>query len=194
MFAALESDGKGRWGNGSFPNAEALEPLGSKIRQRWIVRFLPSAQNNMLTKEQKEKVTSIAKNLVGVPYVYGASPDKAPAEFDCSSFVLYLYKQIGFTLPRSTILQAADPQSKEVESASNHSNLEAGDLLFMRGPQGHYNDELFPDKEVCIGHMVMYLGSDEIIHAKQSNGVVTIEKLSDFIKIPKYGIVLVKRY
>ncbi len=148
----------------------------------------------MLTQEQKEKIVALAKSLVGTPYMYGTSPEKAPKEFDCSSFVQYLLRQIGLTLPRSTILQAADPQSKEVPLTPDHPNLEVGDLIFMRGSQGHYNDALFHDEKMYIGHMVIYIGSGEIVHAKQSNGGVIVEKLSDFLKIPEYGIVLVKRY
>ena len=147
-----------------------------------------------MLEEQKQKIVSLARSLDGAPYVYGTSPEKAPSEFDCSSFIQYLYKQIGIELPRSTILQAGDKKAEEIETSPDFSNLEPGDLLFERGVQGYYNDNFFPNREVYIGHIAIYLGEGEIIHAKESIGKVAIQKLDEFIKIPKFEIVLVKRY
>ncbi len=148
----------------------------------------------MLTEQQKETIITIAKSLIGTPYVYGTTPEKAPHEFDCSSFVQYLYKQIHIQLPRSTILQAADIQGREIIPLEDYSNLEAGDLLFMRGPQGHYNDNLFPTRDMYIGHMVMYAGNGEVIHARESIGKVELQPLAELVALPKMGVVLIKRF
>lgn len=148
----------------------------------------------MLNQEQKEKIASVAKILVGKPYVYGTGPEKAPNEFDCSSFIQYLYKQVGILLPRSTILQAGDKQGTEVKVSPDYSNLEPGDLLFMRGNQGYYNDNFFPNREIYIGHIAIYVGNGEIVHAKESVGHVVLQKLSDLVSTPKSAIVLAKRY
>jgi cell wall-associated NlpC family hydrolase len=148
----------------------------------------------MLTETQKETLSTLAATLVGTPYVYGTSPEKAPHEFDCSSFTQYLYKQIGIQLPRSTILQAADIQGQEIIPLEDYSNLETGDLLFMRGPQGHYNDNLFPNREMYIGHMVMYMGNGKVIHARESIGSVEHQPLKELVSLPKMGIVLIKRF
>lgn len=149
----------------------------------------------MLTNEQKEKIISLARSLEGRPYIYGTSPEKAPNEFDCSSFTQYLYKQIGIALPRSTILQAGDEKGEKIYP-ENGKNLpfEIGDLLFMRSNQGYYNDSLFPGHELYIGHVVLFLGNDEVIHAKQSVGKVTTQKLSELTTSPGYAINLIKRY
>lgn len=148
----------------------------------------------MLNQEQKEKIAGAAKTLVGKPYVYGTGPDKAPNEFDCSSFIQYLYKQVGILLPRSTILQAGDKQGSEIKVSPDYSNFEPGDLLFMRGTQGYYNDNFFPNREICIGHIAVYVGNGEVVHARESVGHVALQKLSDLVSIPKFGIVLAKRY
>lgn len=149
---------------------------------------------SVLTKEQKQEVVSLAKSLVGVPYIYGTSPDKAPAEFDCSSFIQYIFRHVGIDLPRSTILQAADNQGVEVDFSEDISKLEPGDLLFMRGNQGYYNDNFFPNREMYIGHIAIYIGNGETIHARESVGHVMAQPLNELIAIPKFNIVLVKRY
>jgi len=145
-----------------------------------------------VTKEQQEKLIAATKNLVGKPYKYGAGPSEAQNVFDCSSFTQYIFKQVGIKLPRSSILQAADQQGQEIKPNKDFSNLEIGDLLFMRGVVGHYNDELFPDREIYIGHVAIHIGNSEVIHARQ-RGVI-IEKLDDVIREPNYNIVYAKRF
>lgn len=148
----------------------------------------------MLTNEQKEKIVTCARSLEGRPYVYGTTPEKAPEEFDCSSFTQYLYKQIGIELPRSTILQAGDTQGEKIFPGETLPALEPGDLLFMRSNQGYYNDSFFPGKQIYIGHIVLYLGNNQVTHAKQSNGKVIIQTLSELLESPDYAINLIKRF
>lgn len=114
-----------------------------------------------MTKAQKEKLVATARNLIGKPYKYGAAPEEAPDYFDCSSFTQYIFKQIGVELPRSSILQAADPQGREIVPIDDFSNLETGDLIFFHGTHGHYSLR-FPHG---IGHVVLYLGNGKIVHA-----------------------------
>lgn len=147
-----------------------------------------------MTKKQKTKICLLAKSLVGKPYKYGAKAEEAPNYFDCSSLTQYLYKQIGIELPRSSILQATDPKGKAVTLKKNFSNLEIGDLLFMRGVQGYYNDEAFKNKKIYIGHVAMYLGSGQVIHARNKLKGVTIQKLKDVVAKPNYKITFVKRF
>jgi len=94
--------------------------------------------------------------LIGRPYKYGAKMEEAPRFFDCSGFIKYIFKQIGYELPRSTIEQAE--YGKEVK---DKKSLKPGDLIFLHGEKGHYNKK-FPQG---IGHVVMYLGDNKIIHA-----------------------------
>jgi len=147
-----------------------------------------------MTEEQKIKLVEISKNLLGKPYHYGAEPKDAPHSFDCSSFTQYIFKQIGIELPRSSILQAAEKKGKEITPKSDFSNLEIGDLLFMRSDRGFYYDELFHGRKIMIGHVAIYLGDDQIIHSRKIKNGVVIESLSGLIKEPNYAIVLVKRF
>jgi len=102
-----------------------------------------------------EQVITLARSLVGRPYKYGAVMDEAPAVFDCSGFIKYVFDQNGVDLPRSTIEQACEGEEIKLE------DLKAGDLIFMHGSYGHYNPH-FPQG---IGHVGLYIGNNQVIHA-----------------------------
>lgn len=113
-----------------------------------------------MNKKEKlqKKLVYFAKKHLGKPYLYGAAPSEAPKIFDCSSFTQYLYKRIGINLPRTALDQAY--LGKKL--SHKKQKLEPGDLIFIKGSEGHYNPE-FPDG---IGHVAMYIGEGKIIHAK----------------------------
>jgi len=149
-----------------------------------------------MTEQQKKEIAALARSYEGVPYERGADPEKAGKLFDCSSFTEHLFSRIGITLPRSSILQAADPQGREIMPAKDYSDLEIGDLLFMRGVRGFYRDSLFDGRELYIGHVALYLGDGSVIHSQahtEPHGV-RIEPLSVMTADPHYRIVLVKRF
>lgn len=149
-----------------------------------------------MTEQQKKELAAKARSYIGVPYAYGSDPKDAGTSFDCSSFTAHLFSHIGITLPRSSILQAADAQGKEIIPADDYTNLETGDLLFMRGVRGFYRDSLFGGRELSIGHVVVYMGEGTAIHAqahREPHGVCT-EPLSSLTADPHYRIVLVKRF
>ncbi len=113
----------------------------------------------MKRKEKlQERLVYLAKKQIGKPYKYGAKPSRAPKIFDCSSFIQYIFKKIGIDLPRTTIKQAHIGEAIDLKN----NKLQIGDLLFFKGTVGRYNPE-FPQG---IGHVVMYIGDNKIIHAK----------------------------
>ncbi len=162
----------------------------------------PIPTPGIMEKKKMEKLIATAKNLVGRPYKYGAKPSEAPHYFDCSSFIQYVYKLIGYNLPRSTIEQAG--KGKKI---NNIKNIQPGDLIFLHGTKGHYNKK-FP---IGIGHVVMYFGDSKIIHASSKRiknspkivekGAVKIEPFSKILKRPAFAkasagkkdIVVIKR-
>lgn len=147
-----------------------------------------------MTEAQKQKLVSLARELAGKPYRYGAAPEEAPNVFDCSSFAQYLFGQVGIELPRSSILQAGDQKGAAIEPRPDFSNLEPGDLIFSRGAVGHYRDELFAGKPMDIGHVAIYLGEGRIVHAREKFGGVKEQSLAELHTEPKYQIVLIKRF
>lgn len=85
-----------------------------------------------------------AKEYVGTPYRYGGA---SPAGFDCSGFVRFVFQAFGIHLNRSSRSQAT--QGQKVAPGK----IEPGDLLFFR----------IGGKR--IGHVGIYLGGGQFIHA-----------------------------
>ncbi|MEE8131595.1 MAG: NlpC/P60 family protein [Candidatus Paceibacterota bacterium] len=150
----------------------------------------------MNREERIEKLIAVARSMIGAPYKRGAyleeDADKQ-TEFDCSSFTQHVFKQVGITLPRSTILQAAAPIGKEV-SGKRGDEVNAGDVIFYEGERGHYHHGLFPKKKMYIGHVVIYTDASRIIHAC-NNSIASGVVEDSVINLPKdYNVVLIKRF
>jgi cell wall-associated NlpC family hydrolase len=100
-------------------------------------------------------VVGIAMRYLGIPYRWGgASPSGG---FDCSGFVMYVYAQIGISLPHNAAAQFSygTPVSRD--------QLEPGDLVFFHG----------------LGHNGIYVGGGQFIHAPHTGDFVKISNLSD---------------
>jgi cell wall-associated NlpC family hydrolase len=98
---------------------------------------------------------SIAARYLGVPYVWGGG---SPAGFDCSGLVTYVYAQLGISLPHYTVAQW------NATAAIPTSALEPGDLVFFNG----------------LGHVGIYIGGGQFIHAPHTGTVVQIASLSGY--------------
>jgi cell wall-associated NlpC family hydrolase len=100
------------------------------------------------------EAAAIAARYLGVPYRWGGA---SPAGFDCSGFVLYVYAQLGISLPHYTVAQysAGTPVARD--------QLEPGDLVFFDG----------------LGHVGIYIGGDQFIHAPHTGDVVKVSSLSE---------------
>lgn len=121
--------------------------------------YVYGAEGQILTDSVIEELESVYKdsgeyNLTPRKYFDGTY-----RAFDCSGFVKFVYSQNGIELPRST-----DAQEKAGKSvfkpgeAINISALQPGDLLYSPG------------------HVVMWIGNGEYIHATQPGDVVKIGK------------------
>jgi cell wall-associated NlpC family hydrolase len=100
------------------------------------------------------QVISIAMQYLGVPYVWGGM---SPSGFDCSGLVAFAYAQIGISLPHHAASQFGYglPVSRE--------ELAPADLVFFNG----------------LGHMGMYIGGGQFIHAPHTGDVVKISSLDE---------------
>jgi cell wall-associated NlpC family hydrolase len=97
---------------------------------------------------------SIALRYLGIPYRYGgASPSTG---FDCSGLVMYVYAQLGISLPHYTVAQwnATQPVSSP----------QPGDLVFFDG----------------LGHVGIYIGNGQMVDAPHTGSVVRIDSISGF--------------
>ena len=98
-------------------------------------------------------VVGIAMRYLGIPYVYGGA---SPSGFDCSGFVMYVYAQIGVSLPHNAAMQYG------YGAPVDRSQLEPGDLVFFNG----------------LGHNGIYIGGGQFIHSPHTGDVVKISSLS----------------
>jgi cell wall-associated NlpC family hydrolase len=99
-------------------------------------------------------VVGIAMQYLGVPYRWGGAD---PSGFDCSGFSMYVYAQVGVSLPHHAASQYG------MGSPVAQSDLQAGDLVFFNG----------------LGHMGIYIGGGSFIHAPHTGDVVKISSLGD---------------
>jgi peptidoglycan DL-endopeptidase CwlO len=99
------------------------------------------------------QAASIALQYLGVPYVWGGA---SPSGFDCSGLVMYVYAQLGISLPHYTVAQwnATEPIASPAP----------GDLVFFNG----------------LGHVGIYIGNGEFVDAPHTGAVVRIDHLSGF--------------
>ncbi len=147
-----------------------------------------------LSNKQIQEMISYGKTLAGKPYERGSSTQNT-AVFDCSSLMQHIFKKVKIDLPRSSILQAAEPQGILLIPTKNKPiTYKRGDVLFMESDRGFYFDEIFGNKHLCIGHVGLYIGNNKILHARKSAGGVVIESLSQLQKDSHYKTVAVRRY
>ncbi|MBN2028578.1 MAG: C40 family peptidase [Actinobacteria bacterium] len=97
-------------------------------------------------------VVQVAYAQLGKPYQYAGS---GPNVFDCSGLVMYCYAQVGVRLPHSSYMQA------RCGVPVSYSELAQGDLVFFHG----------------YGHVGMYIGGGQYIHAPHTGDVVRIADL-----------------
>lgn len=116
-------------------------------------------------------LVSKAKSKLGCKYVWGAT---GPNTFDCSGLMYWTHKQFGITLPRTSLAQ-----SKSGKSVSK-SNLQPGDLIFWK------------TTSAPVGHVGMYIGDGNFIHAPNSSKPVKIDSLSSSYYSSRY--VCARRY
>ncbi len=90
---------------------------------------------------------------LGTPYVWGGA---SPRGFDCSGFTMYVYAQVGVSLPHNAATQYG------MGVPVSRSDLQPGDLVFFYG----------------LGHVGLYIGGGSFIHAPHTGDVVKISSLS----------------
>ena len=103
-------------------------------------------------------VVSYASSFLGTRYILGGA---SPSGFDCSGFTMYVYGKYGVNLTHSARAQSS------VGTAVDRANLQAGDLVLFKGATGN-----------SIGHVGIYIGGNNFIHASNPSDGVKITSMS----------------
>ena len=115
-----------------------------------------SSMGSHVVEEQtnsNNNIIELVKAFVGTPYLWGG---RHFSGIDCSGLMQVVYKCIGIALPRDA------SQQQKVGKPIQFDDLYDGDLVFF-------------DKNEKIGHVGMYIGNHQIIHA---HGYVRIDELT----------------
>ena len=113
-------------------------------------------------------IVNTALEYLGYPYVWGGA---SPRGFDCSGFVVYVFRQKGIYLPRDLwgMLQVGVPVSRDA--------LRPGDLVFF---QNTYRPGL--------SHVGIYMGNGQFVNAKdEASGVTVSSMYSEYWSSRYYG-------
>jgi peptidoglycan DL-endopeptidase CwlO len=107
-------------------------------------------------------VVGVAMQYLGVPYRWGGA---SPSGFDCSGFTMYVFAQVGVSLPHNAAMQYG------YGSPVSRANLQPGDLVFFNG----------------LGHVGIYIGGNQFIHSPHTGDVVKISTMTGWYDYTFYG-------
>lgn len=132
----------------------AAERRASAERAKKIAAMVEESNRKVEQKRVAERkaLVNFALQFVGNPYVYGGTSLTNGA--DCSGFVMSVFKEFGYDLPRVAAAQYEASQKKDI------SQMETGDLVFY-GAGG-------------INHVALYIGDGKVVHALNSNKGIVI--------------------
>lgn len=116
-------------------------------------------------ERKSDLIINIGLKYLGTPYKFDARLGQT-ANFDCSSFVNYIYGLADIKLPRNSRQQSK--MGEEVQ----RDQIRKGDLLFFTTPKRK-------DLEGVnrIGHVAVYLGDNKVLHTYRVGIGVTVTEL-----------------
>ena len=124
-------------------------------------------ESSVGSSSEGKEVVEFAKKYLGYKYVAGGSSPSTG--FDCSGFTTYVFRNFGVSLNRSSKDQIKNGM------AVSKSNLQPGDIVIFKN-QG----------KTAIGHVGIYIGSGNFIHAANKKEGVVITALSSSYYSQRY--------
>ena len=111
-----------------------------------------ASQEQASNSSAGQAIVNFATQFVGNPYVWGGTSLTNGA--DCSGFTQSVFANFGISIPRTAAAQSGSGTPVDL------SEIQAGDLLFYYGSSG-------------IGHVTIYMGNGQVVHASSpSTGIV----------------------
>lgn len=153
--------------NNSVESAEMQESISENKSNESEQKEQVKENNQNSSSKSGSSVVEYAKQYLGYKYVSGgASPSTG---FDCSGFTTYVFKHFGISLSRTSGGQASNGTYVE------KSHLQLGDILI-------FNDSA----NSKVGHVGIYIGGNQFIHAANPKKGVVITSLSDSYYSARY--------
>lgn len=135
-------------------------PRESPLDKSKLTLNIDKLKDFNITLTPREKILFEAIKFLDTPYKYGGNSQKG---IDCSAFTLQVYQNaLSVDLPRS-----AKEQYTVGEKIFSEEELQFGDLVFFNTRRAS-----FP------GHVGIYLGENQFVHASRSLGV-TVSSLEN---------------
>ena len=147
-------------GSGAITAAQAKKKATGTASSSSSQKAAAAQSNN--GKSAAQNLIEYGKQFLGKPYVYGTS---GPDAFDCTGFTCYVYKQYGYSLPRSAYDQGYKEYGTKITSPDK---LQPGDLVFFNT----INDNDVSD------HAGIYIGNGQFIHAGSGSSTGRKVKIS----------------
>ena len=129
--------------------AQEIKEETARIRKEALEEAARQKESKRVAK--RKEVADFAVQFVGNPYVWGGTSLTNGA--DCSGFVMSVFANFGYKLPRVAAAQYQASQQKEI------SQMEVGDLVFYGAG---------------IYHVALYIGNGKVVHALNANKGIVI--------------------
>lgn len=129
--------------------AQEIKEETARIRKEALEEAARQKEAKRVAK--RKEVADFAVQFVGNPYVWGGTSLTNGA--DCSGFVMSVFANFGYKLPRVAAAQYQASQQREI------SQMEVGDLVFYGAG---------------IYHVALYIGNGKVVHALNANKGIVI--------------------
>lgn len=133
---------------------DEIARIEAEERERERRSWTPPPDLGDPVRAPRGSVVEIALSKLGAPYRWGAA---GPDAFDCSGFTMWVYAQVGVSLPHSSRAQYGCGERV------SRANLRPGDLVFFGRSRIH--------------HVGIYIGGNRYVHAPHTGDVVRISSL-----------------
>lgn len=134
------------------PIAPVATPFNKPMEPAPSESVATSTPTPTSTPSGDTSIVESAEAYLGVPYKWGGTTDKG---MDCSGFVQKAYEDAGYTIGRTTQLQALEGEKVD--------DYEPGDIL------------CFGRSKWNIVHTGIYIGDGKFIHSSSPEGVIVSE-------------------
>jgi len=119
-------------------------------------------KGSLFSDHSRMRIIKTAKRYLGVRYRYGGT---SPFGFDCSGFVMFVFKKNGITLPREARGQYHKGKKISISTAK------PGDLVFFRVRTRR--------RRRRISHVGIYIGNHLFIHSPSRGKRVSITSINN---------------